>query len=1129
VNDSSKLPGDLTTQEKRALLEQLLREKAAKPKSFPVSFAQQRLWILNQLLPDSPVYNVSTAVLLSGPLDIGALERTFTEIIRRHQSLRTTFTTVDADPAQIVHPAQPVTLSVQDLSDLPDKAREAKTRRLVYQEARLPFDLSKDPLLRHSLLRLGDEQHVLLLTMHHIVSDGWSMGVLQREVTALYDAFANGEASPLPELEIQYADYTVWQREWMQGQVLDELLAYWKQQLLGAPSVLELPTDNPRPRIPSYNGAAEPFILSRALTERLKQVCQHEEVTLFMTLLAAFQVLLMRYSGETEIVVGTPVANRTRGETEGLIGFFVNTLALRVSLEGDLTWRELLRRVKEVAVGAFAHQELPFEKLVEELQPVRDISHQPLFQVMLVLQNASSQEPVRLRGLELYGLGVETRTAKFDLTLSLEESSDELYGNIEYNTDLFAAETIRRLAEHYERLVDSLVSDREQPLRQVQLLSASERQQILYDWNQTRTYEQEVCIHELFEKQVRLRPESVAVVYEDEALSYQELEGRANQVAHYLQQRGVGPETIVGVCLERSLEMVVGLLGVLKAGGAYVPLDPAYPASRLSFMMADAQVGVVLTQAELRSRLPAHEGAVVCLDSEWSQIAEQSAERPRRRVRTENAAYVIYTSGSTGQPKGVLVTHANVARLMAATEEWFNFDERDVWTMFHSYAFDFSVWELWGALGYGGRLVIIPQLLSRTPEGFYQLLVKEQVTVLNQTPSAFRQLVVAEESMGSAEQLQLRVVIFGGEALETSSLQPWMERHGEEQPRLVNMYGITETTVHVTYHPVEMAEVAAGGWSRIGRAIGDLKVYVLDGEMEPVTVGVNGEMYVGGAGVARNYVNRAELTAERFVPDPYGRKAGRRLYRTGDVGRYRADGELEYIGRRDEQVKVRGYRIELGEIEAVLRGHEGVSEATVVVREDVVGDKRLVAYVTVERDAAGAAINEVTLWDYLKERLPEYMVPGAFVQLAEMPLTPNGKVDRRALPEYSRMSDEIARAFVAPRNLTEETIANIFAQVLGVEKVGIHDNFFMLGGHSLLATRVISKIRQAFQMEAPLRLIFEAPTVAGLAVGIVQVQSEHIDSEDISRMLAEINELSEDEAHALTLTGTDEADASDGA
>ena len=1126
MNDSS---GDLTTQEKRALLEQLLREKAAKPKSFPVSFAQQRLWILNQLLPDSPVYNVPTAVLLSGPLDIGALERTFTEVIRRHQTLRTTFATIDADPAQIVHPAQPVTLSVQDLRDLPDKAREAKTRRLVYQEARTPFELSEGPLLRHSLLRLGDEQHVLLLTMHHIVSDGWSMGVLQREVAALYDAFANGEASPLPELEIQYADYTVWQREWLQGQVLDELLAYWKQQLLGAPSVLELPADNPRPRIPSYNGAAEPFILSRALTERLKQVCQQEEVTLFMTLLAAFQVLLMRYSGETEIVVGTPVANRTRGETEGLIGFFVNTLALRVSLEGDLTWRELLRRVKEVAVGAFAHQELPFEKLVEELQPVRDISHQPLFQVMLVLQNASSQEPVRLRGLELDGMGVETRTAKFDLTLSLEESSDELYGNIEYNTDLFAAETIRRLAGHYERLVDSLVSDREQPLRQVQLLSASERQQILYDWNQSRTYEQEVCIHELFEKQVELRPESMAVVYEDETLSYRELDRRANQVAHYLQERGVGAETVVGVCLERSLEMVIGLLGVLKAGGAYVPLDPAYPASRLSFMMVDAQVGVVLTQAEMRSRLPAHEAEVVCLDEDWSKIAEQSAERPSSRVRAENAAYVIYTSGSTGQPKGVLVTHANVARLLAATQEWFHFDERDVWTMFHSYAFDFSVWEIWGALGYGGRLVIVPHLLSRTPEGFYQLLIKEAVTVLNQTPSAFRQLVAAEESMGSAEELQLRVVIFGGEALETSSLQPWLERHGAEQPCLVNMYGITETTVHVTYHPVGMEEVAGGGWSRIGRAIGDLELYVLDGEMEPVAVGVNGEMYVGGAGVARNYVNRAELTAERFVPDPYGREAGRRLYRTGDVGRYRADGELEYIGRRDEQVKVRGYRIELGEIEAVLRGHEGVSEATVVVREDMAGDRRLVAYVTVERDAAGAAINEVTLWGYLKERLPEYMVPGAFVQLAEMPLTPNGKVDRRALPEYSRMSDEIARAFVAPRNLTEETVANIFAQVLGVEKVGIHDNFFMLGGHSLLATRVISKVRQAFQMEVPLRLIFEAPTVAGLTVGIVQVQSEHIDSEDISRMLAEINELSEDEAHALTLTGTDEADASDGA
>ena len=1077
---------------KRELLEALLQEEGVdlssaqkisrrrEADSLPLSFAQQRLWFLNQLEPDSPFYNVPAALRLSGPLNVAALEQSINEIIRRHESLRTTFAAVDGTPVQVIAPTLTLTLPIIDLKHLPESRREAETLRLVTEKARLPFDLAHGPLIRATLLRLDEEENVLLSTIHHIAADGWSTGVFSRELSVLYETFSQSKSSPLAELPIQYADYAVWQREWLQGEVLEKQLSYWKEKLAGAPAVLELPTDRPHPFVQSYQGAKQRLTLSKNVTEGIKRLSQREGTTLFMTLLAAFQTLLMRYTSQDDIVVGTPIAGRSQAETENLIGFFVNTLALRTDLSGDPSFKELLARVKEVTLGAYTHQDVPFEKLVEELQPERSLSRTPLFQVVFALHNMPGQAS-ELSGLKLSGLPLDIGKSQFDLSLFAFEGVEGLSCVLEYSTDLFDAATATRMLGHFARLLEGIAAEPEQCLSKLPLLSEVERHQLLVEWNDTATvYPKAQTIHELFEARVEQRPDAVAVVFEDQQLTYGELNRRANQVAHYLRRSGVEPEVRVGIMMERSVDLVVGLLGILKAGGAYVPLDAAYPKERLAFVLEDADLPVLLTQARLHTELPGHRAKVVCLDTEWADIARESVENPvDTMVTADNLAYVIYTSGSTGQPKGVLVTHHNVVRLFKATEAWFNFKETDVWTLFHSYAFDFSVWELWGALAYGGRLVVVPYLVSRSPEAFYDLLRREQVTVLNQTPSAFHQLMQAEERAGAVEKLGLRFIIFGGEALELQGLRSWFARHGDEQPQLVNMYGITETTVHVTYRPLTMADVERSAGSVIGRHIPDMQVYVLDGQLQPVPVGVPGELYIGGAGVARGYLNRIELTDERFIADQFSGQAEGRLYKSGDLGRYLPDGEMEYLGRIDQQVKIRGFRIELGEIEAVISQHATVREVVVTVREDVPGDKRLVAYLVAAQEQSAPSTGE--LRSYLKEKLPEYMVPGVFVMLDALPLTPNGKVNRRALPAPDEARPELEQQYVTPRNAVEEVMAGIWAEVLKVEEVGIHDNFFDLGGHSLLATQVVSRVRTALQVELPLRALFEEPTVVGLA------------------------------------------------
>ncbi|HKR13655.1 MAG TPA: amino acid adenylation domain-containing protein [Pyrinomonadaceae bacterium] len=1060
--------------------------------ALPLSFAQQRLWFLDQLEPGSPLYNVPEAVRLSGPLDTHALERSINELIHRHESLRTRFV-ADASgaPAQVISDRFPFTLEVEDLSPL-------ELRRLLDEEAEQGFDLAHGPLLRVRLFRLGVEDHVLAATMHHIISDEWSMELMTRELSALYDAFISGSESPLPELRLQYADYAVWQREWLQGEVLERELHYWRQQLTGAPAVIDMPTDRARPAVQTHRGAYQRVRFDAATTRGLKELSRRQNATLFMTVLAGFQALLSRWSGATDVVVGSPVAGRTQGATESVIGFFVNTLALRTDLSGNPTFGELLGRVREVCLGAYAHQEVPFEKLVEELGVERDLSRTPLFQVMLAWATATADEP-ELSGLRMERVeeDLSRSRAKFDLLLSLGEFGEQIGGTLEYNTDLYDAATIERLARHLERVMVAVADAEECRVGELPLLSEAERDQVVVEWNRRELYQVSGSVMARFEREVERRPEAIAVKFDQEEVSYGELNRRANQLAHYLRRHGVGPEARVGLLLNRSVEMVVSVLAVLKAGGAYVPLELAAPAERIAFMSEDSGCELLLTsKGESGQSGALHSATVIEVDDLWQEIAGEPETNLGGAVDEANIAYVIYTSGSTGKPKGVLVTHANVLRLLDATDHWFRFGSEDVWTMFHSYAFDFSVWELWGALLYGGRLVVVPYWVSRSPEAYFELLQCEQVTVLNQTPSAFRQLQpLLEETPVD----RLRAVIFGGEALELSSLRSWYERYGDDGPQMVNMYGITETTVHVTYRLLGPADVTSGRSSLIGRRIPDLELYLLDERQAPAPVGVAGELYVGGGGVARGYLNRAELTAERFIPHPFSSEAGARLYRTGDLGRYLADGDIEYLGRVDQQVKIRGFRIETGEVAAALRSHEAVAEAVVIAWTDDGGEQRLVGYFVPRGELEIAELRS-----YLRERLPDYMAPAYLVVMDALPLTANGKLDRRRLPVPQ--TETLSSDYQAPTTPVEEKLAVVWANVLGTERVGVTDNFFALGGDSIRSVRVVALAREE-GLQFSLQQLFQYQTIEELAAVLSEDASEQLTkSEPFSLVRAEDRE-----------------------
>ncbi len=1069
--------------ERRKLFSLMLKDKGIKIGSeqtmarregegpWPLSFAQQRLWFLDQLDTESSTYNIPVAANLKGPLNVDALERSLNEIVGRHESLRTTFTTNDGQPIQVITPDLRLPLPVIDLRELGDEERQSDIQRRVDTEAHRPFDLSVGPLLRAGLLKLDNQEHVMLLTMHHIVSDGWSIGIFIREIAELYSAFSKNEPSPLPQLQIQYADYAVWQRQWPQGEVLEAQLSYWTQHLSGAPGVLHLPTDRPRPAVQSYNGATLPFSLPQHLSEALNLLSKQQEGTLFMLLLAVFNVLLHRYTGQSDILVGSVNANRNRVELDGLIGFFVNTQVTRTDLSSNPTFIQLMEQTRKNLLEAHANQHVPFEKIVDELHVERSLSHSPLFQVMLTLQN-KPRTVLQLPDVTLSMLEINKATAKFDLTLAMVETADGLNGSFEYNTDLFDASTIGRLASHFQTLLNSIVSNPEEHISELEMLDEAERQQLLVEWNDTaREYADEWCVKELFEQQAERTPEALALSFAAEQLSYAELNGRANQLAHYLRSIGVGPEVRVAICLQRSVALMVGVLAVLKAGGAYVPLDAHYPLERLAYLLSDCEAAVLLTQESLLAGLPSHWAQEVCLDRDWELITAGSKENLRASALGEHLAYVIYTSGSSGSPKGVMISQAGLAHYLRWALERYQVAAGAGAPVHSALGFDLTVTSLWLPL-LAGRTT---ELLSE--EGGVEGLVgalrgQRDYSLVKLTPShleGLNQLLAGAEAAGATRRL-----VVGGEALLGESLSFWREH--APGISIINEYGPTETVVGCCVYEVSGAEGESGAIP-IGRPIDNTQLYILDEYQALVAVGVKGELYIGGKGVARGYLKRPGLTAEKFIPDPFSARAGARLYRTGDLARYLSDGNIEYLGRTDNQVKVRGYRIELGEIESVLSQHSQVREAVVVAQETAAGQKRLVGYVVTE---AGAELSTSELRQHLTEKLPEHMIPALLVQLEELPLTPNGKVDRRALPVPDAARPEEAGAYVAARTAVEEQLCAIWQQVLGLERVGIHDNFFSLGGDSILSIQIVARANQAGLALSP-RLLFQHQSVAALA------------------------------------------------
>ncbi len=1053
----------------------------------PLSFAQQRLWFLQQLDPDNPTYNIPQVVMLSGELDVPALSRSLSEVVRRHEILRTTFALVDGDPVQVVNPPFALSLEPTDLRDLAPLEREAEVRRLSVAEANEPFDLTNGPLLRARLLRTGEHEHLALFTTHHIVSDEWSQGILIRELSVLYDAFVHGHPSPLFELTTQYGNFARWQREWLQGNELAAQLSYWTRQLAGDLPALQLPLDRPRPALQTFRGATASISVSENVAEPLRTLARDEDATLFITLLAAFKLLLHRYTGENDVLVGTPIAGRNRAEIESLIGFFVNTLVLRTDLSGDPSYREVLRRVRRTALDAYAHQDIPFEMLVRELQPERSLSHTPLFQVAFMLRTTGREAP-RLSGIELRAMGSGAEVAKFDMTMIVEDLGTELNILASYNTDLFDRVTIENLLDHFAQLLKSIASEPDVPQSTLSLLSETERRRLLIDWNDTLTEfpERATAVH-LFEAQAARTPDATALLAGDEQLTYAELNRRANQLAWHLRDLGIRPGVPVGLCVERSTALVVGLLAIWKAGGAYVPLDPQYPASRLAFIVADTAMPVLVTEQKLAQIIPLHDAELVGWDTDADLIAQNPDHNPEIESTPEQLAYVIYTSGSTGQPKGVLVEHAQLTNTLLASQTAFHFDETDVMPCIASSSFDIFLFELLNPMLAGGCSLLMSSLDAMETSVAVPML--ERITRLHAVPGLMRQLLRA--CADTPGRTQVRQVFVGGDSVSPDLLNDLERAFPTAQIHV--LYGPTETAIICAQYSLTRGQGVAH--QMIGKPLSNVVLRINDKYGQPAPIGVAGELYIGGAGVARGYLNRDELTSEKFVDID-----GQRFYRSGDLARYLPDGNIVFMGRGDQQVKVRGFRVELGEVQRALKAHAGVRDAIVVARADEAGDKALIAYVV-----ADASVTLSALRNDLKERLPEYMVPAAFVPLDEIPLTPNGKVDHKALPKVDRAKLQPGETFSAPRTAIEEVVAGIWASVLGLEQVGSADNFFELGGHSLLATKAVSQTKQTFKLDVPLRALFESPTVREFATVIEARQraSFELDEMPIGRVSRE--------------------------
>ncbi|MEO0539232.1 MAG: amino acid adenylation domain-containing protein [Cyanobacteria bacterium P01_A01_bin.105] len=1042
----------------------------------PLSFAQQRLWFLSQMQPDLAVYNLSMAIQVEGFLDVVAFTQSLNEIVRRHEVLRTRFILDAGQPVQVIDEPTPISIQQIDLQGAADPEEQVKQAAIA--AAQTPFDLSKDQLFRVSLLRLSETQAVVLFTLHHIIADAWSLDILVQELGTLYRAALMGQQATLPALPIQYADFALWQRDWLQGEQLEQQIGFWREQLDVNASVLQLPTDFPRARVQTYSGAVEQFSLSKTLSQRITALAQGQSATVFMTLLAAFKVLLYRYTGQTDVVVGTPIANRHRAEVEGMMGLLVNVLVLRSHLSPQATFNDLLNQVKATTLAAYDHQDLPFEKLVEVLQPERDLSHSPLFQVKFRLENAP-QDTLSLPGLTLKRLPQAVTTAKLDLSVDLYETADGIVGGFEYNSDLFKPETIQRMVAHFQALLSALATTPDRPIGELAMLTETEQQQ-LKTWNSTdKAYRDQSCFHYLFEEQVAQTPDSVALIYDDgvqvQQLSYQELNQRSNQLAHYLQSIGIGPEVIVGICVNRSPDMMVAMLAVMKAGGAYLPLDPTYPPERLDYMLSDARVPVVLTQRNISLKTSAQR---VNLDEQ--QFNDWPQTNPTPVVAPDHLAYLIYTSGSTGKPKGVLISHGGLVNLTEDKIRVCQVRPGDCILQFFSFSFDASIPEIIMALATGSKLLLATATMMLPGPDLKALMQRHRVSHITITPSAL--LSVPYDSFPD-----LRMVLVGGEAPSPELIETW------SQGRLfINAYGPTETTVNASMvpcgngQPVEPTLLPST----------NKQLYILDDNLQPLPVGVAGELHISGVGLARGYLNRPELTAERFIPNPFVEPMASpddqpntpspalTLYKTGDLAEYLPGGRIKILGRIDNQTKIRGFRVELGEVERILQTHPQLKASVAVVREDSSGNKRLVAYgVPVPGLQEKATPSEVR--QFVAETLPQYMVPSVFTWLPALPLTPNGKVDTKALPKPIAVSSQ---ARIAPRSETEQAIAQIFSQALSVESVSIYDDFFELGGHSLLATQLVAQVLTQFDVEITVIDLFEATTVAALAQRIEQKQ-----------------------------------------
>ncbi|MCP6760233.1 MAG: amino acid adenylation domain-containing protein [Fischerella sp. CENA71] len=1064
--------------------------------SIPLSFSQQRLWFIDQLYHGSSFYNIPIAFHIKGQLNITVLQQSLNEILKRHEIWRTNFRLVNGEPIQEIIPDLTWELPIINLEHLFGKDWEAEVKQLAAQEATKPFNLAKGLLVRATLLKLNEQEHVLLVTMHHIITDGWSCGVFLRELSTLYAAFSKNQPSPLPPVPIQYADFTIWQRDRIQGKFLATQLNYWKQQLSIELPVLQLPTDRPRPSVISFNGAKQYFTLSTTLTDALRQLSQQEDATLFMTLLAAFNILLYHYTDQEDILIGSPIANRNRAELEGMLGLFVNTLVLRNNLSGNPSFREFLHRVREVTLNAYAHQDLPFEMLVEELQPERDLSRNPLYEVMFVLQNTptSVQE---VSGLTLRTLEFDSGTAQLDIFLSMFESQEGLTGCLEYNTDIFDVTTISQFLNHFQTLLANIIANPEQRICNLSLLNYSEKEQLLFKLNQTSADYQNVTLNQLFEQQVKRTPDSLALISQLEQLTYRQLNHKVNQLAHFLQKQGVTQETLVAICLERDLNMVVGILAILKAGGAYIPLDPSYPVERLKFMLSDSQVSLVISNSSfvnkfgyMTNKIDAQAATfgshsvstrrvgqmtLILLDNDWKIIKQESSENPINISKPDHLAYIIYTSGSTGTPKGVLGTHRGTVNGLHWLWKTYPFSPKEVCCQKTAISFVDSVWEIFAPLLKGFPTVIINNETLLDPKLFIETLFQHKVTRIILVPLLLR-LLLDNYSHLTKKLLQLKLWITSGEALSLKLVETFRELM--PFAKLINLYGSSEVSANATHYDTSLLPDQANSVP-IGRPIDNTQIYVLNRNLQPTPVGVIGELYIGGDGLAKGYLYRPELTQERFIDNPFIPET--KLYKTGDLVRYLKDGNLEYLGRCDEQVKIRGFRVELAEIATIITQHPDVQESVVINEKDEQENQLLIAYIVTEKQNIAAQ-----LLPYLQQKLPNYMLPSAFVVLNALPLTPNGKIDKRALPTDKLIRANTTENLIAPRNFTELSLVKLWENLLNTSPIGVRDNFFNLGGHSFLAVRLMAQIQDRFGHNLTLSTLFENPTIEKLAAIVSQ-------------------------------------------